>query len=219
MKTLVTVLAAAAVAFASAASAQEKSAPTATATKTVTAATGDPYLLGFDIVTGEKLPAKPVARVHEGRSLLFASEDSAKKFEADPASFKAKLDEAMAKDQAPYYPTTDCVVSGHAAAGDPIEIVKGNRLFRLCCADCVPVLEKDPAPYVAKLDALVIAAQKPKYALDSCPISGKKLGSMGEPLDIVAGNRLVRLCCGGCTAKFASNPQAVLAKLDAAKKN
>lgn len=197
---------------------QDKAAPTNAATAKSPAA-GDPYTLDFDVVTGEKLPGKPVARVHEGRRLLFASEENAKKFEADPASFKAKLDEAMIAAQAPFYPLTDCVVSGHAAAGDPIDIVKGNRLFRLCCADCVPVLEKDPAKFVAKLDAAVIAAQKPTYALDSCPISGKKLGSMGEPLDVVAGNRLVRLCCGGCTKKFESDPRAVFAKLDAAKKN
>jgi hypothetical protein len=82
----------------------------------------------------------------------------------------------------------------------------------------VPVLQKTPATYAAKLDAAVIAAQKASYALDVCPISGKKLGSMGEPKDVVVANRLVRLCCGGCTKKLADDPRAALAKIDAATK-
>jgi len=62
----------------------------------------------------------------------------------------------------------------------------------------------------------VIAAQKPGYPLDTCVISGEKLGD--SPVDIVIGSRLVRTCCGKCAAKVKSDPQAAFSKLDAAKK-
>jgi hypothetical protein len=38
---------------------------------------------------------------------------------------------------------------------------------------------------------------------------------MGEPLDYVVGNRLIRLCCRGCVRDFVKTPTAYLAKLDA----
>ena len=39
---------------------------------------------------------------------------------------------------------------------------------------------------------------------------------MGEPVDFLYGTRLIRLCCGGCVKGAAKNPQAALAKIDAA---
>ncbi len=181
---------------------------------------GDPYLLSVDPVSGEKLdPAKtPVARTHEGRTILFASEETAKRFDADPRAVLLAVDRKMTEAQSAFYPTEDCPVSGHATGGEPIEIVHRNRLVRLCCTDCLTPFKKDPGPYLAKLDAAAIAAQKADYPLGTCPVSGEKLGSMGEPLDVVAGHRLFRFCCGGCLEKFHANPQAVVAKVDAAAK-
>ena len=36
------------------------------------------------------------------------------------------------------------------------------------------------------------------YSLSTCPISGKKLGSMGDPVVRLYEGREVRYCCGGC---------------------
>ena len=48
-------------------------------------------------------------------------------------------------------------------------------------------------------NAEVIATQKPSYPLDTCPISGEKLGK--DAVDNVKDGHLVRTCCSKCTAK------------------
>ena len=120
--------------------------------------------------------------------------------------------------QLPSYPLTTCPVSGEelGSAGDPIDSVHEGRLVRFCCPMCEGKFLKNPAEYLAKIDEAVIAAQGPSYALATCPISGMKLGGMGEPYDHVSGTRLVRFCCAGCIPKFEKDPAAAMAKVDAA---
>lgn len=50
-------------------------------------------------------------------------------------------------------------------------------------------------PAERKTDQLLIQAQK------ICPVSGKKLGSMGEPLKAKSGEQVVFLCCKGCVGR------------------
>jgi YHS domain-containing protein len=69
---------------------------------------------------------------------------------------------------------------------------------------------------LAEIDAAVVETQRDAYALETCPISGMKLGGMGEPYDHVHGTRLVRFCCGSCRPKFDEDPEAAMAKVDAA---
>jgi hypothetical protein len=64
--------------------------------------------------------------------------------------------------------------------------------------------------------AAVIAEQLPKYPLRVCPVSGKELGSMGDPYNHVHEGRLVRFCCDGCIPEFNEDPALHLAKIDAA---
>ncbi len=181
-----------------------------------------PYLLETDSVTGERLGAREtlVTAQHEGRELLFNSEESAQTFRANPARFLATIDEALIRAQRPQYPLATCLVSGEklgGSMGDAIDVVHGNRLVRFCCKGCIPKFKGDPASYLAKLDAAVIAAQIPAYPLKKCIVSGEALGgSMGEPIDYVVGNRLVRLCCNGCKKKIAQNPLKYLRQLDEA---
>jgi len=52
------------------------------------------------------------------------------------------------------------------------------------------------------------------YPFDVCPISGKKLGGMGDPVVKVYDGREVRFCCGMCPAKFEKDVTASLATLD-----
>lgn len=100
------------------------------------------------------------------------------------------------------YPLDTCVVSGRPFAGNAMKVVEvDGRKFKLCSAACEEKLRKNPQGYIAKLDTAVIDAQLADYSLDVCPISGKKLGSMGEPVKLVLDNHLVQLCCKGCTAK------------------
>lgn len=181
---------------------------------------GDPYLLDTDVVTGEKL-TKPVIIDYKGRELRFASQDSVKTFNADPAKYLPKIDEAMIKQQLPYYPLDKCVVTGETLGGDmgkPINYIYKNRLVRFCCSECKASFEKDPAKYLAKIDEAVIDRQKAGYALQTCPVSGEKLGEMGQPKDYVAGNRLIRFCCPSCIAQFNKDPLPTLTKIDEAGK-
>lgn len=65
-------------------------------------------------------------------------------------------------------------------------------------------------------DEAVVAAQLPFYPLQTCLVSGQKLGGMGDPIDLVHEGRLVRFCCGGCIKKFTADAESYLGKLDAA---
>lgn len=68
----------------------------------------------------------------------------------------------------------------------------------------------------APTDDEVIAAQLPTYPLEVCPVSGKALGTMGDPANHVHDGRLVRFCCGGCKGMFNEEPAAYFTKIDAA---
>ncbi|MDP6555921.1 MAG: hypothetical protein QGG71_14725 [Pirellulaceae bacterium] len=46
-----------------------------------------------------------------------------------------------------------------------------------------------------------------------CPVSGKLLGSMGQPPKVTIDKRDVYLCCAGCESTLRRNPQLHLAKL------
>ncbi|HEX7880010.1 MAG TPA: hypothetical protein VF720_11405 [Candidatus Eisenbacteria bacterium] len=179
-----------------------------------------PYFLPTDPVTGEKLPAKPVVATIGGREFRFASEANRKTFEATPDKYVSKVDKAMIEAEKPFYPTRECLVSNEelGSMGEPIDRIVGNRLVRLCCKSCVDKLDKNPATVVKALDAATVKAQKAAYPLKSCVVSGEPLGAMGDPIDMVVGGRLVRLCCKGCVDKLNADPVAFLARVPAAGK-
>jgi YHS domain-containing protein len=58
-----------------------------------------------------------------------------------------------------------------------------------------------------------IAELKSDYPLDTCVVSGEKLGSMGEPFVITHEGTEVRFCCDSCVPKFKKDPAKYLAKL------
>jgi hypothetical protein len=47
-----------------------------------------------------------------------------------------------------------------------------------------------------------------------CPVTGERLGSMGEPIKVTVKGRAVFLCCKGCIDEIKTNPDKYLAKLD-----
>ncbi|MCH1509057.1 MAG: hypothetical protein L7T84_07640 [Akkermansiaceae bacterium] len=51
------------------------------------------------------------------------------------------------------------------------------------------------------------------YKSDKCSVTGKKLGSMGDPVSIVHNGQEVKFCCPPCIAKFKANPKKYLANL------
>lgn len=116
------------------------------------------------------------------------------------------------------YPLETCPVSGEklGSMGDPIILTDEGREVRLCCKGCVRSFERDPEKHWKAVDAQIVKQQIPHYPLETCPVSGESLTEMGEPIDVVWRNRLVRLCCKMCKKEFESNPARHIAKLDAA---
>ena len=178
---------------------------------------GDPYPLATCPVTGLVLGemGPPIVMMHEGREVRFCCTNCISKFEADPDRYFAKIDTRIIEQQLGTYPLTTCPVSQEplGSMGGPVDYVYNNRLVRFCCKGCLRGFKKNPAPVLAVLDEAVIAKQMAGSPSDICPISGEKLGSMGEPIDYVVANQLVRLCCTGCVTAFYKNPAPHLAKL------
>lgn len=74
---------------------------------------------------------------------------------------------AFAADAAKDYPLNTCVVSGEelGSMGDAYDYVhksegQPDRVVRLCCEGCVKKFKKDPAKYLARLDAAQAEAAK-----------------------------------------------------------
>lgn len=57
------------------------------------------------------------------------------------------------------------------------------------------------------------------YPLDTCLVSGEKLGSMGEPIIINHEGHEIKFCCDSCVPKFEKDPAKYLSKLDHAGHN
>jgi len=117
------------------------------------------------------------------------------------------------------YPLDVCVVSGEKLGEDGKPVVKeyDGREVQFCCNDCPKQFEADKATYIKKLDDAIVAAQKANYPLDTCVVSGEKLGGeMGDPVDYVYKNRLIRFCCKNCVKDFEKDPATYLSKIDQA---
>lgn len=191
------------------------------AESSTTSTVGDPYPLSTCPVSGEKLGGMgdPVIYNYNGREIRFCCHNCVKKFEANPDKYIKQIDADIVKQQKPYYPLDTCVVTGEKLGEDEpvVDFVYNNRLFELCCNDCPKKLVKDPAKYFKELDAAVVDAQLADYPLTTCPVTGEKLGGMGDPVDFVFADRLVRFCCSGCIKKFKADPLKYMAEVDAAE--
>lgn len=53
------------------------------------------------------------------------------------------------------------------------------------------------------------------YSLNVCPVSGEKLGTMGDPIVSAHDGREVRFCCAMCPKQLAADPAKFFAKIDA----
>jgi YHS domain-containing protein len=101
--------------------------------------------------------------------------------------------------------------------GEPVIYEHEGREIRFCCKGCISRFEKEPALYLEKMDKAIIAEGLEDYPLETCAVSGDTLGSMGEPLDLVYDNHLVRLCCAGCIKAFEEDPEKYMGMVQEAK--
>ncbi len=159
---------------------------------------------------------QPLDYVHEGRLVRFCCKSCVKEFKKDPASILKLIDEGVVKAQKASYPLAKCPVSGKDLGPSAVDHVQGTRLVRFCCPDCIAAFQKEPAKYMAQIDAALIAEQKKSYPLKTCLVSGKEIA--GEGVDFLYGTRLARFCCPKCPEAFQKDPGKYLAQLDAAAK-
>ena len=68
------------------------------------------------------------------------------------------------------------------------------------------------SPAAATSSATAPSTAKP-YPLDTCLVSGEKLGEMGKPFEIVHEGQQIKFCCKNCAPKFAKDPAKYLSKL------
>lgn len=197
----------------------EKGAPAEPAMAEKTAGPSETYPLGTCPISGKKLGSMggAIVKLYEGREIRFCCKACPPKFEKDLKGGFAKVDDAIARDQAAIYPIETSVVTGEALGEKPVDWVYRNRLIRLGGEGEKEAFQKDPAKYLALLDQAVIERQGKDYPLTKCPSSEDKLGSMGEPKDIVVGGRLVRLCCSACEKDVRKDAAKYIAMLDEAR--
>ncbi len=170
------------------------------------------YPLDRCIVSGRPLGADPVSTMAGTTLVRFCCQGCAAKFDAAPTTYLPKLatatDSAFVAINTTSAPTT-CCVTGKPLGDTAVTFTAGGVSFTTCCAECQPKVEADPQTFARTRDAATIAAQLPEYPLTTCPISGKTLGSMGTPVDLVLDGTLVRLCCDHCTTKATKDAATV----------
>lgn len=116
----------------------------------------------------------------------------------------------------PYLLGTD-PVSGEALGEKPVIYQHDGRELRFAKQKNLDAFKAEPAKYLAKVDQQMVEQQLPFYPLDTCMVSGDKLGGdMGKPVDLIYKNRLVRFCCDGCIDDVKKDPTRFIGKLDAA---
>lgn len=113
------------------------------------------YPVENSIVTGKKLPAKPIDWIYNNRLVRLGDESEKAEFLKDPSKHMAMLDKVTIERQTKDYPLKACVVSQEklGSMGAPKDLVIAGRLIRLCCASCEKDVLKDPAKMVALVDA------------------------------------------------------------------
>jgi len=77
------------------------------------------------------------------------------------------------------------------------------------------------AAKTAAVQLVATADTTSNYPLDTCVVSGEKLGEMGKPIDYIhkeegKPDRLVRFCCKMCIGKFKKDPAKYLKLIDEA---
>lgn len=198
-----------------------KTAPAAKAEETAKEWQGEPYTLETCAASGRPIDVKgtPQTVFFEGRELKFCCKGCADFVKKNPAKFLGKVDEQLTAQQRPIYPTDKCLIAGtpltKKGKDTGVDVMVGNRLFRVCCQKCAAKVKADPAKFAAKLDAMVLEQAKANYPLETCVVNPKRKLDAKAKATVVAG-RPVMTCCSGCMRKVRSKPMDYLPAIDAA---
>lgn len=116
-----------------------------------------------------------------------------------------------------FYPVVRGVAAGQRVAATGAFLVDAEtRLNPSVAAAYFGAARKEPptsatpgaADETGSADAALAARQNQR-----CPVTGKKLGSMGKPVRLEIAGRVVLLCCEGCEPKLRAAPDRYLGKL------
>ena len=118
----------------------------------------------------------------------------------------------------------NCPISGRPI-NPKLTTTVGEDTVAFCCGGCTKGFlkweEEKQLTYITEQKASSKSASEvgaigvsAPYLLDTCPVSGQKLGEMGDPVVKTIDGREVRFCCGGCVEKFEENKKSMFAKLD-----
>lgn len=179
------------------------------------------YTLDTCPVSGMKLGSMGDPAVkeyeHDGakREVRFCCPPCIETFEKDKDKFFSEIDAELIEQQKAHYPLNTCIVSGRSLEESETvqDMIHEGRLVRFCCPGCPHRFKADPDRYMVRLDEAIIKQQRDRYPLDTCVVAGSKLGSMGEPDEVIVGGTLVRFCCAGCRGGFKDDPVKHLAAI------
>ena len=174
------------------------------------------YLLTTCPVSTRPLGSNVVFAMVDGRQVGFCCGGCKTRFNRDKDAYNKKIDEQIVKNQMHYYPMDTCIVSGRKLGDNAVNHVAGNQLVRLCCKGCVDGFNDNKDKYLLQIDEMVVKTQSKDYPLKTCPVSDEALGS--NAVDVVVGDRLVRLCCTVCKKSFDKDPARYMPTVDKAWK-
>jgi YHS domain-containing protein len=122
-----------------------------------------------------------------------------------------------------------CPVTGArlGSMGTPLKLLLNDQAVYLCCEGCVAKVRENPLAYfrrpaAARRDqdrspapqvAVVPLIAADRAGIDRqqiCPVTGGRLGSMGEPIKLTVNGHVLYVCCEGCIRKVQQNPAAYL---------
>ncbi len=108
-------------------------------------------------------------------------------------------------------PVTDAELG---TMGPPVPVTANGQNLWTCCDACPPKFKTNSTQYLAKLAKLVTtSAPEAASPQTNCPVTGAKLGSMGDPIPVVIEGRTILTCCAACPPKLKANPKKYLARL------
>ena len=157
---------------------------------------------------------KSTRRVINGVDVTFCCPPCIKTYKAQYDSYRDKIAPKIITLQKPYYPTDLCIVTGKKLGDDAVDHVHGNRLIRLADAEAVAAFAKDPATHEERLDFIIADTERDDYPLDTCVVAGSAFAEGKKPHEVIVGNRLVKVCCGGCTGKIRQEPYVIVKKIN-----
>ncbi len=100
------------------------------------------------------------------------------------------------------------------AKGEAIDVANAGRSLRFCSSACQTAFSRDPAAGLARIDAVMIADQRPHYPLTTSLFDDGPLGE--RPLAFIWGNRLFLARDEAERQRVLADPAAAICKLDRA---